>query len=339
MTIREIAKLAEVSVATVSRVINNDAKVKEVTRKKINNIIKEYNYTPNSNAVKLSKKNNEKVIGLIVPDIGNSFFAEMVEVISNKAEEKKITLLLCNTNEESEKEAKFLDLLIEYRVKGLIYIPSKYRNTKVLSKVEEVEEQNIPLILLDREIEGLDIGGVFLDNFQTSYTISKELFQMKIKEVHYLSGPLDTHSGLDRYLGFKKAAEESKIRYKLEMGNFKFESGYKFGVEVLKNHEGEELIVCIANNSMALGFLKALKKNAKKIERVVIAIFEISEILDIVLDSKNYIACKIPNKNMAKSAFEMLLKKIENKNHENSKNKKIYYNPLIINKLDGIESK
>lgn len=334
MTIREIAKLAEVSVATVSRVINNNLKVKEGTRKKINKIIEEYNYIPNSNAVKLSKKNNEEVIGLIVPDIGNIFFAEMVEVISNKAEEKKFILLLCNTNEEPEKEAKFLKLLLEYRVKGVIYIPSKYKNIEALSEVGEVERQNIPIILLDREMDGLDIGGVFLDNFQTSYTISKELFQLKIEEIHYLSGPLDTHSGLDRYLGFKKAAEETKIRYKLEVGDFKFESGYKFGSKILKNYEGEDLTIFIANNSMALGFLKALKRSPKKIERVVIAIFEISEILDIILDSKNYIACKMPNKNMAELAFEMLIKKIENKNYENLKNKKIYYNPLIINKLE-----
>lgn len=333
MTIREIAKLAEVSVATVSRVINNDAKVKEVTRKKINNIIKEYNYTPNSNAVKLSKKNNEKVIGLIVPDIGNSFFAEMVDIISSKAGEEEITLLLCNTGEEPIKEIKFLDLLLEYRVQGLIYIPSKKKNIEISSKIKEFEVQNIPIVLLDREVENLDIGGIFLDNFQASYMLAREILRSENENIHYLSGPLDTHSGLNRYLGFKKAVKESNRNYSISIGDFKFESGYQFGLNILERYKCNELAVYIANNSMALGFMKALKKKNIKNDEIRMAIFEISEVLDIVLDSKNYVACKIPNKNMAEAAFEMLKKKIEYKNWGKSENQKIYYNPLIINRM------
>lgn len=335
MNIKEVAKMANVSVATVSRVINNNPKVKISTKEKINDIIKQFNYIPNSFAVKLSKRVSERVIGIIVPDVSNVFFSEMVDSISKRASEENFTLLLCNTEENPEKEKKFIELMLDYRVKGLIFIPSKNKSENIDFYIKEFKSQDIPIVLLDRELENLDLDGVFLNNFETSYLIASELFK-KRDFVYYISGPLDIQSSVQRYLGFKKSVADFNIslgKYAEKIGDFKFQSGYELGTEILKKHKEEQLTVYLANNSMALGFLKAMKENRHGIKTITLAIFEISEILEILLDDENFITCQIPNKNMAKSAFEILLEKIEKNTSNDSGKKKIYFSPLVINKL------
>ncbi|MGL4655675.1 MAG: LacI family DNA-binding transcriptional regulator [Sarcina sp.] len=337
MNIKKIAELANVSVATVSRVINNDSKVKKSTKEKIENIISQFNYTPNCHATRLSKGVADKTIGLIIPDVSNILFSEMVEVISNCAEKENITILLCNTNGEYQKEKKFIELFIDYRVKGIVYIPGKFETNKEYDFLKEVELQNMPLVFLDREVDGFNFDGVFLDNFNISYNITKEILKNNYNKLYFISGSLDISSGKNRYLGFKSAMEKHKRNldtYEIKYGDFKFESGYQLGKEILKNHTSDELVIYVANNTMALGFLKILKKYKSKFKKIIIAVFGISEVLDMLLDDENYITCKVPNKEIAEKSFHTLIDKIKNQNKKNIRNKKIFYSTTIIKKGD-----
>lgn len=338
MNIKEIAKLANVSVATVSRVINNDSKVKVTTKEKVEQIMKQFNYTPNSYATRLSKGVIDQTIGLIVPDVSNILFSEMIEVISSRAEKENITVLLCNTNGEYEKEKKFIELFIDYRVKGIIYIPGKYKANYNYNFLNEIESRDIPTVFLDREIEGFNFDGVFLDNYTISYNITNEILKNNYKNIYFISGPLDISSGQDRFLGFKDAINECKIcteNYEVKYGDFTFNSGYELGEEILKNHKSDELVIYIANNTMALGFLKILKKYSKKFNKIVIGVFGISEVLDMMLDDENYITCKVPNKEIAEKSFDILLDKINSLNKKNNQQRrKILYSSVIINKLN-----
>ncbi|MGL5356044.1 MAG: LacI family DNA-binding transcriptional regulator [Cetobacterium sp.] len=338
MNIKEIAKLANVSVATISRVINNDQKVAITTKEKVLAVMKQFNYSPNSHAIRLSKGVPDQIVGLIVPDIGNILFSEMVEVISNCAEKEKITILLCNTNGEYEKEKKFTELLIDYRVKGVIYIPGKYEDDNCYKFLEELEIHNIPLVFLDREIKKLNFDGVFLDNYTTSYHLTKELLKKKSKKIYFISGNLNVSSGQERFLGFKKAIldfNDTFIDYEISYGNFKFESGYKLGEDILKNHKDEELTIYIANNAMALGFLKSYKKYSKKFKKIAIGVFGTSDVLDMLLDEENHITCKVPNKEIAKKSFQILLQKINNPIQKYENRKKILYSSIIMNRLNN----
>lgn len=335
MNIKKIAELAKVSVATVSRVINNDPKVKNTTKEKVETVMKQFNYTPNCHATKLSKGIVDNTVGLIVPDVSNILFSEMVEVISNRAEKENITILLCNTNGQYEKEKKFIELLINYRAKGVIYIPGKFNSNGDYNFLKEIELQNIPTIFLDREIEGFNFDGVFLDNYNISYNITTELLKNNYNKVYFISGSLDVSSGQNRFLGFKKAMEKHKRSldsYEIKYGDFKFDSGYKLGEEILKNHKDKELVIYIANNTMALGFLKILKKYSNKFQKITIAIFGISDVLDMLLDDEDYITCKVPNKEIAEKSFDILLNKIKNPTEENNKKERIFYNCTIVNK-------
>ncbi|WP_432205611.1 LacI family DNA-binding transcriptional regulator (plasmid) [Cetobacterium somerae] len=337
MNIKEIAKLANVSVATVSRVINKDSKVKSATKEKVESIMKQFKYTPNSHAIRLSKGVKDKTIGLIVPDVGNILFSEMVETICSRAEKENITILLCNTNGDYEKEKKFIKLLMEYRVKGVIYISGKYVSQKNYSFLNEIRKQNIPIVFLDRKIEGFDFDGVFLDNYEISYNLTKTLLKIKTKKIYFISGALEISSAYDRFLGFKNAIEQNnnfETTYEIKYGDFKFNSGYELGEEILKNHKDEELTIYVANNTMALGFFKILKKYSKNFKKVIIGIFGTSEILDLLLEDQKYVTCKVQNKEIAEKSFEILLKKIENPDLQNENKKYILYNSAIINKLD-----
>lgn len=337
MNIKKIAELANVSVATISRVINKDPKVKSSTKEKVENIMNQFNYTPNSHASRLSRGVSDNTVGLIVPDISNILFSEMVEIISNLAEKENITILLFNSNGEYEKEKKIVELLIDYRVKGIIYIPGKYHEEKNYDFLKEVELKDIPIVFLDREIEGFNFYGVFLDNYNISYNITKELLKKNYSKIYFISGSLDVSSGKNRYLGFKGAMnnlKKSLDNYEVKYGDFKFQSGYTLGEEILKNHTSDELIVYIANNTMALGFLKILKKYKSKFKKIIIAVFGISEVLDMLLEDKNYITCKVPNKEIAEKSFHILIDKIKNQNKKNIRNKKIFYSTTIIKKGD-----
>lgn len=337
MNIKKIAELANVSVATVSRVINKDLKVKKSTKEKVENIINQFNYTPNCHATRLSRGIGDQTIGLIVPDVGNILFSEIVEVISRHAEKEKMTMLLCNTNEEYEKEKNFIEVLIDYRVKGIIYIPGKFKSNKDYNFLKKAEIQNIPIVFLDREIEGIAFDGVFLDNYNISFNITKELLKANHNKIYFISGPLDISSGKNRYLGFKTAMEKHKknsLNYEVKYGNFKFESGYQLGGEILKNHNDDEIVIYIANNTMALGFLKIFKKYKNKYKKIKIAIFGISEVLDMLLDDEECITCKVPNKDIAEKAFHILRNKIKKLDKQNNKYKKIFYNTTIIKKGD-----
>ncbi|MDO5088727.1 MAG: LacI family DNA-binding transcriptional regulator, partial [Leptotrichiaceae bacterium] len=119
MKIQDIAKLANVSVATVSRVINNNDNVREETRKKINKIIKENNYYPNLIARNLSKNENN-TIGVILPDIKNLYFASIMNEIVNEANIKGLNIIVGCSNESFRMQKKYIELFLEQRVKGII---------------------------------------------------------------------------------------------------------------------------------------------------------------------------------------------------------------------------
>ena len=127
---------------------------------------------------------------------------------------------------------------------------------------------------------------------------------------------------------FKNSSTTCEIKY----GNFKFESGYTLGEEILKNHKSDELTIYIANNTMTLGFLKILRTYKNKFKKIIIGVFGISEVLDMLLDNENYITCKVPNKEIAEKSFFILMEKIKNQNNESVKNKKIFYSTTILKK-------
>lgn len=307
MKISDIAGLAGVSKATVSRVLNNKPDVNSKTREKILNIIKENNYYPNTIARNLSK-NESNSVGVIIPDIANPFFSKIVEGISNKADSENLSILLCNSNEDFEKQEKFIKTLIGQRIKGIILFSTK--DTYDKSSFLEQYIKKVPFILVDREL-AVDTAGVFMSNYKSAYNAVKLSVVNGHKDIAIITGPLSEKNSCERLRGYKDILLENNIAVNEEYifeGDFKIDSGYKNAEKIYKNKKITS--VFISNNLMALGFIKfAYEKNWKIPDEISIFSFEKIEIIDylnIIISSY-----EIPFNKIGETAVSLLVEKIQ----------------------------
>lgn len=150
VTMKDIAEMAGVSKATVSMVMNKkDSSISDATRKRVLEIAKKMSYIPNSIARSLSTKKSG-TIGIILPDITNPFFSEMARAIEDEAEGLEYNLIICNTDNDIDKEQKYIELLISKLIDGIIFMSGGKSNESITI----LKKNNIPFVLVDRYIEG-----------------------------------------------------------------------------------------------------------------------------------------------------------------------------------------
>ena len=306
MRIQDIARLANVSVATVSRVINNNNNVKEETKERINQIIKENNYYPNIIARNLSKNENN-TIGVIVPDIKNLYFASIMDGIVDEANNRNLNIILGCSNENFKLQKKYIELFIEQRVKGIIIAVTQNSYDKI-NFFEQISSK-IPLVLIDRKIDK-QMPGVFFENFYSSYGVIEKFIKHGKKKIGFLAGPQTISTAKERLDGYKKALKDNGIKYDKELvlyGDFTLESGYNLGKEILKR---EINAIYISNNSMTLGFLKALKELNINPESMEIATFEDNEIIRFI--DEKIVSYDIPFSELSKKSIEILESLLKN---------------------------
>ena len=306
MRIQDIARLANVSVATVSRVINNNNNVKEETKERINQIIKENNYYPNIIARNLSKNENN-TIGVIVPDIKNLYFASIMDGIVDEANNRNLNIILGCSNENFKLQKKYIELFIEQRVKGIIIAVTQNSYDKI-NFFEQISSK-IPLVLIDRKIDK-QMPGVFFENFYSSYGVIEKFIKHGKKKIGFLAGPQTISTAKERLDGYKKALKDNGIKYDKKLvlyGDFTLESGYNLGKEILKR---EINAIYISNNSMTLGFLKALKELNINTESMEIATFEDNEIIRFI--DEKIVSYDIPFSELSKKSIEILESLLKN---------------------------
>lgn len=194
--IREIAKKAGIGIATVSRYLNDTGYVSEESRKKIQKVIDELNYTPNALARAMFTKNS-KTIGLMIPNISNPFFNQMASIIEKYANSKGYTIFLCNTDDNKEKEKSYLEVLQSHRVAGIIASRSQCK--------EEYKNIDIPVVAFENHI--LDnIPTVSSDNYNGGKMAFNHLYEKGCRKVLHIKGPVSFEATELRYKGFLDAA-------------------------------------------------------------------------------------------------------------------------------------
>ncbi|HON72849.1 MAG TPA: LacI family DNA-binding transcriptional regulator, partial [bacterium] len=159
-TIKDVAEKAGVSVMTVSRVINNNKYVSQETREKVEQAMEELGYIPNALAHGLITKKTH-VLGLIVSDITNPFFTTIARGVEDTAIKNGFNTILCNSDEDVEKEERYIELLLRKRVEGIILSPADCDKRR---RIEQIISRKIPLVLIDRRISGLQIDRVYSDS-------------------------------------------------------------------------------------------------------------------------------------------------------------------------------
>lgn len=260
LTIKEVADLAGVSKATVSRVMNNSGYVSPQTREKIESIVRQYNYMPSASAVNLSRQETS-TIGVVVPEIGNIFYADIVHGITEVADQMNLSLVFVSTSNSAEQEEKAIRMFQQQRVRGIILGPSvDYTNTEYgLKLLEQLKMLNIPIVVVDRAFEGMEWDAVLYENYQSSFRAAQELYQAGNRRLAILTGDLTMQIGRERLKGFLQGAKACGLEVRdcdILEGNFTTETAYALSGKMLRRGDLPDAIYC-CNNRSTLGFLKA----------------------------------------------------------------------------------
>lgn len=260
ITIKEVAGLAGVSKATVSRLLNNSGYVAPDTRRKIEAVIEKYNYIPSASAVSLSRQESA-TIGVVLPEIDNVFYAEVVHGITEAADKLNLSMVFFDTQNNLKKESHAFRMLQQQRVKGIILGPSvDYTvTTEGRSLLMQLEKLTIPIVIVDRDFENMKWDAVLFENFQSSYQAAVELCKAGNKRIATITGDMELKLARERFNGFKKGVEDCGGELREEdiyYGNFLTECAYRQAKKLLSANTLPDAVYT-PNNRTTLGFLKA----------------------------------------------------------------------------------
>jgi LacI family transcriptional regulator len=256
ITIKDIAKQARVSVATVSYVVNKTRYVSPELSERVMRAIEELGYSPNAVARSLRQKST-KMIGLIVPDSSNPFFAEIAKGVEDAGYERGYSVILCNSNASIERELVYLDLLRSKRVEGIIFIAT----TTQVEQIRPFVKSGIPVVIFYRDIPGVDVDTFWIDNFQAGYTATRRLIQLGHREIACIQPKsAESPSGL-RVEGYKRALEEHGLRWEEELmpRGDNLVSGGKAAAQALVESGRSFSAIFSSNDTMAIGAMRALR--------------------------------------------------------------------------------
>ncbi len=256
--------MAGVSTATVSMVLNNkDEHISSTTRQRILEIAKTYNYVPNTMARSLVTRKT-KTIGLVIPDIANPFFPEIARGAEDKANEEGYNIIFCNTDDDIEKEQRYINMLSEKMVDGIIFTASSDHNYWL----NKLQQQAIPIVLLDRDIPQQGrVGRIVVNNQQGAYEGTKYLIEKGYRKIAMINGNTANETAKSRLEGYRRAMTEFGLEIdenKVLTGSFKREWGYGAAIWLLNQEIDFDAVFC-GNDLIAIGLVKALKDAGKKI--------------------------------------------------------------------------
>lgn len=328
-TIKDVAKHAGVSIATVSRVINDNYFVSSDTKEKVYTAIEELHYLPNSIARSL-KGDSTHTIGFIVSNISNTYFTSVAKAIEDIISKDGYSLFVCSTENIKEREQSHLELLASKKVDGIILNTTGKNNDLVTN----LAQSGLPIVLIDRKVDSDGFIGDFItnDNIEGSYNLTSHLLSLNHRKIAIINGILSVSSGVERYRGFVKAMEIKGISvaddypYQYE-GDFTVKSGYKAAEFLMSLPEMPTAIIGM-NNNMTMGALMYLRENKINVpEQVSVASYGDLENWELM-----YIEPTVLTLNttlLGQKAAEMIIERIE-KNNEIQNRHVIYFPQFII---------
>lgn len=293
-TINDIAKEAGVSKATVSRVLNESAIVKDETKERVLEIMNKRHFSPSATARNLSRQESN-TIGVIIPEVDNPFFGEMLRGITEVADKHNYTIICCNSDDSAEKDKKALLMLKQHRVCGLMYTPAVDYTTEAQQREinKLLKDLNAPIVIMDRQPDSLDdYDGVFFDDETALYEATRALIKAGHTKIAIINASLDRVLARMRFRGYEKALSEAGIplekKYNFE-GDYRMTKAYQLSKKLLAMDD-RPTAVLTCNNRTSLGFLKALYERGERPAKDIACIgLDRIEALDIIGNKFNYI--------------------------------------------------
>lgn len=254
--IADVAERASVSVATVSRVLNQNPRVKPHLRERVLKAIAELDYHP-SGIARNMRSQSGRVIGLIISDIQNPFFTDLVRAVEDVTYSHQYTLLLCNSDENPQKESLYVDVLFTERAAGVIMVPSSQECCTPLL------DNRIPVVMVDRKIPGLLVDSVVLDNVGGAYQATSHLIGLGHRRIGLAGAPTTVSVMLERREGYEKALREQGVpvdRTLIRSEDFKESGGYRAAQQLL-SLDPRPTAIFAANNLITMGVLQAVHEH------------------------------------------------------------------------------
>lgn len=325
VTIKDLARELNLSVTTISRVLNNKPDVSEETKKRVKQAIERMGYNPNTVARGLVLKKTNS-IGLIIPDINNPFFPEIIKGVERTAKKLGYSLILCNTDNDKNEEKESIALLRSKQVDGIIL--SLSRNNKEVLK--ELEKMNFPVVQIDRRIKDSIYPAVTIDNKKSAYIATEYLIKHGHRKIAHITGDLQTDTALDRLEGFKTALHNYDLPCREEWileGDYSKESGRELMEKIIKLKDRPTALF-FANDLMAFGAYETIYKHNLRIpEDFSIVGHDNLEITSFVRPGLT--TMDQPKYRLGQIAAEKLIAMIEKKNNNTFENV-ILKNAIIV---------
>jgi LacI family transcriptional regulator len=305
-TMRDVARLAGVSVTTVSSVVNGRGGVNPELTRRVEDAIATLDYHPNEVARGL-KVNRTFTIGIIVPDVSNLFFNDILRGVETEARRNGYSIILCDSNEDPVQEQELLTVLIRRRVDGILLA-----STQAHLMESRLAMRRPPIVCFDRAPGGFAGPAVVVDNVLASHEATRHLIELGHQRIAIIAGPETTLTGSGRLEGFRKALQEAHLPLREEYirpGGFSTQGGYRAALEILQL-PNPPTAVLVCNNRMTLGLMRALRDLGLKCPHEISVVgFDDFDWSDLF--SPRLTTIVQPSYEMGRRATEMLLQVVQ----------------------------
>lgn len=301
--IKDVAAAAGVSTATVSRVLSDHPHVRAHVRDRVLAAVAELEYRPNLLARSLRARQTN-TIGLILPDIRNPFFASISRAVEDIAYEHGMTVILCNTDENPEREALYLEVMRAEQVSGVIL-----SSTQRIARLADLN-LDVPLVLVDRAFKNSDVDAVLLDNMSAAAELTTHLLERGYRRIAALIGDTNT-TGRERQRGYEAALREyglAPLQSLIKIVRPRIDTGCAAAIELLEAAQPPDAILA-GNSLLTAGVLQAIRKRNLRIPQDV-AVVGFDEPLWASLVEPAITTMAQPTDDIGKTATELLLQRI-----------------------------
>jgi LacI family fructose operon transcriptional repressor len=304
--IKDVADAAGVSTATVSRVLANKPHVRQEIKARVMEVVKALNYRPNRVARSLRSRQST-IIGLIVSDIENPFFQQVGRAVEDAAHEHGYSVMLCNNDEDPDKEQRYLHLIRDENLAGIILSPTR----QTADNFSATSELNIPMVVIDRRVSNAEVDNILINNVQAAHTITIHLIEHGYRRIGAIFG-MGSTTGRERREGFVRALREHDFQPSNDLvkyANPREEDGFNATMKLLQLSEPPDAILT-SNSLLAAGVLRALRESQKAIpEEIALASFDETTWAKLVEPALTVI--EQPTYEIGRTATELLLKRIK----------------------------
>jgi LacI family transcriptional regulator len=305
-SVRDVAAHAGVSVGTVSNVLNRPEAVAPATRARVQRAIAELGFVPNESARQL-RAGQSRTIGLVVLDVGNPFFTDVAKGVEDAVTEAGLTVILCDSAEQVERESRYLDLLEAQRVRGILITPVEC----VGKRIRALRQHDIPVVLVDRFASTRNLCSVSVDDVYGGELAATHLVEQGHRRIAFVGGPFGLKQVQDRYDGARgtllRAGMPAAALVKVEIPALTFQSGLAAGARIadLRPSDRPTAAFC-ANDLVALGLLQAMTRRSLRVPDD-LAIVGYDDIVFAAAAAVPLSSVRQPREQLGRAAAELLL--------------------------------